>query len=86
MILAHELTHAFGINRSSRFRGLPEEELEMLTDSCAFLSCEKCIGEAAVFGVNYLNDRLRKQAVQASVERTRDLAKAIVAGAKRNEP
>jgi hypothetical protein len=87
MTLAHELAHAFGINRSSEFRGLPLEELEILTDSCAFLSCHKMIGNAAVLGMNYLQKRLNGEGLSiTSVEKTTELAKAIVAGVKRNEP
>jgi hypothetical protein len=83
MTLAHELTHAFGMNRrSKKFGALPLQELEMLTDACAFLSCEKLIGGDTYLGANYLAADLTRRREKVTADRIRKLAESVVASAK----
>jgi hypothetical protein len=65
--IAHELTHAFGINTTnSRLKSIPIIDLELLTDSIAYVSCSAMIGkDEATLGASYIGERL-KQTMQNS--------------------
>jgi len=73
--LAHELTHALATNRKSgRFQHMPLPELELATDSIAFLSCDELFGEMSCFGVPYIHEQLKKDGIEISRDSVRELA------------
>jgi len=76
MALAHELTHAFGLNLTiARFQHMPTPELELATDSVAFLSCDELLGDSAHLGASYINKRIKENPSQdVSRNTVRDVA------------
>lgn len=80
---AHEVTHAFGINRQNTcFSSWPLLELELLTDACALLACESQFGEPASLGTTYLIERLSKMQRPITTKAAIALAQDIIANAK----
>jgi len=78
--IAHELVHAFGINRmSSRFENLPLNELELLTDSIAFTCCSNLTGKGeASIAASYLLKELTARNEQSDVESLSRLAASVI--------
>ncbi len=77
--LAHEITHAFGLNLSrEQFKIMPLPDLEILTDSCALLSCEEIIGDAAYLGAHYLQVQLKDEGKPFTKGTFRDKAETVV--------
>ncbi len=79
--IAHELCHAFGINRQNEiFLDIRLEKLELLTDCSAFESCREFIGEdTAYLGANYIHLALKKKRVPINADSVKQLAASVIA-------
>ena len=78
--LAHELVHAWGINRNwGRHKNLPVERLELVTDAIALVSCIELFRSDAYLGAPYIQQGLKARGEEVTCETAMVLARSIIA-------
>lgn len=66
--IAHEICHAFGINRRHEpFMSMDSDRLELLTDCVAYASCAEFLGKDTAFlGAFYIRSELEKMGLEVN--------------------